>query len=114
MRSKPLAFFDMLSKVPCRDGGAPGGGGGGGREVEEGENVGLARGIGGTRFSGESCDNSSDARYELRLEGACAEGVRGDCRACASVISSPDSDPGVGERIGGTGRAMKSAKVHYR
>lgn len=68
--------------MPCRDGGAPvGGGGGGGRDVDVGDKVGLAKGIGGTRLSGESCDVASDAMNELRFV-LIAAGVRGEVLMC--------------------------------
>lgn len=75
----PFGFLDALSNVFCREGGAPvGGGGGGGRAADVGDNVGLPSGICGKRFSGESCDISSDARYELRFDGGKADGVLGE------------------------------------
>ena len=56
------------------------------------------------RLSGESPDISSEARYELRLDTGTADGVLGEAAnwaGGASEISSPDSEPGLGERIGG-------------
>lgn len=103
--------------MDCREGGAPVGGGGGGGRVDVGDKVGLPKGIGGIpRFSGNSCDVSLEARYEVRFDGGRAEGVLGDVISgpWASVISSPDSDPGVGERMGGTGRAEKGSVCALR
>lgn len=96
----------MLSMVCWRDGGAPvGGGGGGGRTTPAGENGGLPMGICGTaRLSEKSPEISSEARYELRLVTGTADGILGEAAnwgGGASEISSPDSDPGLGERIGG-------------
>jgi len=64
--------------------------------------AGLPSGKDDMRWSCESNDGSSEPKYELRLAGGALkpEGVLGDI-ACApaSVISSPDSEPGPGEAI---------------
>lgn len=83
-----------------------------------GEKGGLPNGIGGiARLSGELSDISSDARYELRC--GSADGVLGDMGASGCVVSdtsSPDSEPGLGDLIGGgggIGRAtIQSDKAH--
>jgi hypothetical protein len=72
--------------------------------------------MGGARLSDGSCDSSLEAKYEARL--LCAW-LGADGVSATSVISSPDSDPGPGERTcgggGGTGRAMLCQyKLGYR
>lgn len=93
----------MLSIVCCLEGGAPvGGGGGGGRLAPVGEYGGTLIGIGGIpRFSRESPVVSSGTKEEFVGK---AGGVFGDIaerEAGASEFSSPDSEPGLGDRIGG-------------
>ena len=105
--------------VCWREGGAPvgGGGGGGGRPAPEGENGGLPMGRGGAaRMSGESPGISSEARKELRFAGGKADGDLGEAAAVpgpVSEISSPDSDPGLGERIGGWGGTGRAAMISH-
>jgi hypothetical protein len=94
-----------MGRSAWREGGACAGRGGGGGRLVVGD-VGPADGTGGTRLSDSSCDGSPEAKYEARLLGGWdgPDGV-----IAVSVISSPDSDPGPGERTcgggGGTGRA---------
>jgi hypothetical protein len=90
-----------------------GGGGGGGRPAVG--DAGLPIPNEDIRLFDVSCDGSSEPKYELRFAGGALKppGLFGDmvC-APASVNSSPDSDPGPGDAIcgsgGGTGRAMWS------
>jgi hypothetical protein len=110
-------LLEILSIVPGRNGGPVGGGGGGGRDPDARGKVGLPSGSGGIRLSGEVGDIGSKPIYEIRLV-LIVGGDLGEVMVLSraeSVISSPDSDPGLGDRScgGGAGRAKKINNEGY-